>query len=109
MMSPRDPCLLPCLSTPLKFLGDVQKPAHFFQVSRKGELVFEIPVSVLVILLLCPTRWLCLIALVIGLFSSFHYSFRGPDLGREAINNAMDKASDFAENIGKDKEKKNND
>ena len=82
---------------------------NFFQVSRKGELVFEIPVSVLVILLLCPTRWLCLIALVIGLFSSFHYSFRGPDLGREAINNAMDKASDFAENIGKDKEKKNND
>ena len=65
--------------------------------------------SVLAILLICPTRWMCLIALVIGLFAGIHYSFRGPDLGRESINSAMNKASDFAENIGKDKNKDQDD
>ena len=82
---------------------------NFFQVSRRGEMIFEVPVSVLAILLICPTRWMCLIALVIGLFGGIHYSFRGPDLGRESINSAMNKASDFAENIGKDKNKDQDD
>ena len=75
--------------------------ANFFQVYRKNKLQFEIPVTVL-ILLVAFCFWVAVPLLVIGLFTDFRYSFRGPDLGKENINDAMNKASEFAENIKRD-------
>ena len=72
--------------------------ANFLVVSRKGEEMFSLPVTVFVVLLIV-CQWFALAALVIGLFCGLRYSFRGPNLGKQSINDAMDKAADVAENV----------
>lgn len=67
-------------------------------VSRKGEEIFSLPVTV-VALLLIPGFWLVVIGLVAGLFFGVRYSFRGPNLGKASINSAMDRAAQAAENV----------
>ena len=74
--------------------------ANHLEVSRKGEVLFSLPVTLLVLLLIVWS-FLTIALLIIGLFTGFRYAFRGPDLGKPVINDAMGKASDFAENIGK--------
>ena len=71
-----------------------------FEVRRKDaeELVLDIPVTVAVLLLICAF-WVCVPLLVIGLFMGYHYSFSGAELGREGINEAMDKASEAADRV----------
>ena len=36
---------------------------------------------------------------MIGLFAGFRYSFIGEELGRESINQAMDKAAEAADRV----------
>lgn len=72
--------------------------ANFFVVSRKDSELFSLPVTVFVVLLIL-SQWVGLIALVVGLFCGVRYSFRGPNLGKQAINDAMGKAADVAENV----------
>ena len=72
--------------------------ANFFVVSRKGEEMFSLPVTVFAVLLIV-THWFALIALVVGLFCGLRYSFRGPNLGKQIINDAMGKAAEVAENV----------
>ena len=43
--------------------------------------------------------WLMIILLVVGLFTDFRYSFRGPNLGSDAINDTISKASDMADSF----------
>ena len=43
--------------------------------------------------------WLVLILMVVALFFGNSFSFEGPELGKDEINDAMGKATDFAENI----------
>ena len=71
-----------------------------FEVRRKGsdEVVLELPVTILVVLLLCAF-WVCVPLLVIGLFVGFRYAFNGAELGRESINKAMDKAAEAADKV----------
>ena len=69
-----------------------------FEVRRGDEVVLEMPVLVLVLLMLFAF-WVCVPLLVIGLFAGFHYSFSGAELGRESVNNAMDKAAEVAEKV----------
>lgn len=64
-------------------------------VSKGGETALELPVTALVILMLCAF-WVCMPLLVIGLFAGCRYSFAGKELGREGINHALDKAADAA-------------
>ena len=68
------------------------------EVRRKDRMVLELPVTALVLLLLLAF-WVCVPLLVIGLFTGFRYSFSGPELGRDAVNNAMDKAAAAAEKV----------
>lgn len=68
------------------------------EVRRKDKLVLELPVTALVILLVLAF-WVSLPLLVIGLFTGFRYSFNGPELGKEAVNSAMDKAAAAAEKV----------
>lgn len=76
---------------------------NFFQVYRRGKMQFEIPVTVLVLLVIF-CFWVVAPLMIIGLFTEFRFSFRGPDLDKTKINGAMDKASEFAENIKRDNE-----
>ena len=69
-----------------------------FEVRKNDETVLEMPVLVLVLLMLFAF-WVCVPLLVIGLFAGFHYSFSGAELGRESVNNAMDKAAEVAEKV----------
>ena len=71
---------------------------NHFEVYRHGNNIISIPVTVLIVLLILAF-WVTLPAMVIGLFFGCRYRFRGPDLGRDSINRAMDSASDAAENI----------
>ena len=68
-------------------------------LGRRGdELLLEVPVTVLVLLLIFAF-WVCLPLLVIGLFAGCRYSFSGAELGRESVNNAMDKAAEAVERV----------
>lgn len=68
------------------------------EISKKDKVILTVPVIVPVLCLL-PWFWPVLILLVVGLFTGFKYTFRGPDLGGKPINDVMGKASDMAENI----------
>lgn len=67
-------------------------------IERKGETIIELPVTV-VVLLLIVSFWVTLPLLVVGLFTGFRYSFNGPELGRDSVNSAMDKAAEVAEKV----------
>jgi hypothetical protein len=71
---------------------------NHFEVFHRGQNIISIPTTVLVLLLIFGF-WFVLPAIVIGLFFGCRYRFRGPDLGRDSINKAMDTAGDTAESI----------
>ncbi len=85
-------------------LGDLLRSAitlgnrNRFEVRRGDEVLLEMPVLVLVLLMLFAF-WVCLPLLVIGLFAGFRYSFSGAELGRESVNNAMNKAAEAVEKV----------
>ena len=84
----------------LRKIFDLGRRNHF--VVRKGdETILEMPVLALALLLIFAF-WVCLPLLVIGLFAGFHYSFSGAELGRDSVNNAMDKAAEVAEKVKKE-------
>lgn len=68
------------------------------KVSRRGEELFSLPVTVYAVLILCSLSTV-FIAMAVGLFCGCRYSFIGPDLGREGINSAMNKAADAVESV----------
>ena len=71
---------------------------NHFEVSHKGKEVLCIPVIVLVILVLVSVGW-TLAVLAAGLFFGLRYTLHGPQLGKPAVNDVMDKAADAAENV----------
>lgn len=73
---------------------------NFFEV-RKGEEVKTVfPITALALLLIF-LFWITVPLIVIGLFFGFRYRFRGPDLGIDSVNSAMDNAASTAENLKK--------
>ena len=75
--------------------------ANQFIITRRGEEMLALPVTAFVVILIF-TFWITLILLGVGLFCGLRYSFRGPDLGRQSINDVMDRAADMAGNIRED-------
>lgn len=71
---------------------------NHFEVTRCDRCVLSVPVNLLILALLF-FFWITLPILVIGLFFSFRYHFRGPDLERDTINSMMDSAAHTAENL----------
>jgi hypothetical protein len=69
-----------------------------FEVRKDDKLLLEVPVTVLVLLLIFAF-WVCIPLLVIGLFAGCRYTFSGAELGRESVNNAMDKAAEAVERV----------
>lgn len=67
-------------------------------ISHKGKQVLSMPITVLV-LLICLAHVLVPLALVAGLFCGLRYSVSGEHLGKQAVNNVMDKAAEAAEHV----------
>ncbi|MCL1848989.1 MAG: DUF4342 domain-containing protein [Clostridiales bacterium] len=72
--------------------------ANQFQIFRDGECLVNVPVTLLIVAMLC-FFWVTIPLLIIGLFFGMQYRFHGPDFGKEAVNHFMDQAADTAENI----------
>lgn len=66
--------------------------------NREGRREFGVPVTLFVILLFVAF-WVVVPLMIVALFFGNRFSFHGPDLGKEEINNAMGKATDFAESV----------
>lgn len=71
-----------------------------FEIYKGSELKIALPVTVLALLLIF-VFWVTVPLIIVGLFCGFRYSFNGPDLGKQAVNDAMDNAANTAENIKK--------
>lgn len=65
------------------------------------------PITILVIMMVFAF-YVIVPLLIVGLFFGFKYYFSGPVADGIDLNNVMDKASEAAENIKKDFEKKDN-
>ena len=70
-------------------------------VEKNGTSVMRMPITVLVILLLCAF-WIVVPLLIIGMFFSFRYYFQGPNIKSSTVNNAMDTVANAAEEIKND-------
>ena len=68
------------------------------EVWRKGKLLSSVPVFILILLLILGF-WVVIPVLIIGLFLGCRYTFHGPDLGREDLNDLMSAVSDTAERV----------
>ena len=72
--------------------------ANQFVVMTEGRLLMSMPVTLLAVAVIF-FFWVTIPLLLIGLFSGCRYKFRGPDLGRDAINRFMDQAADTMDGI----------
>ena len=75
--------------------------ANHFVVTREDSELLSLPVTAFAVLLIC-LFWIAAVVLVIGLFCGLRYSFRGPNLGKQAINDAINRAADVAESVKED-------
>ena len=69
-----------------------------FVIKRNEELLVRVPVIVPIVCAIA-SLWIKAIVLFIGLIFGLKYSFEGKEFGRDTINETMEKASDFAQNI----------
>lgn len=67
-------------------------------LSHSGQQVLSIPVLLFAVLLILAF-WVVLPLMIISLFFGCRYLFRGPDLGKDSVNNVVGKATDVADNI----------
>lgn len=74
---------------------------NYLRIEHKEKTLMNLSVTVLVLLLLIAF-WLVAILMIVGLFCGCRYSFWGPHLGREDVNQAMNKAHDMAEDLKQD-------
>ncbi|HZK56547.1 MAG TPA: ubiquitin [Desulfosporosinus sp.] len=75
-----------------------------FEVLKGEESKASAPVTAFALLLVFAP-WITIPLLVIGLFFGFRYRFNGPDLSRNKVNDAMNKAADAAVNLTKSMDK----
>ena len=69
-----------------------------FVIKRNEEVLVRVPVIVPIVCAMA-SFWITATVLFIGLVFGLKYSFEGKELGRDTINETMEKASDFAQNI----------
>lgn len=67
-------------------------------VTHKNKQIFSLPVTVVVVLMICSCMGV-LAAVAVSLFFGVRYSFKGEHLGKESVNNVMNKATDVAEQV----------
>lgn len=93
-----------------KWCGEIIKKGNenFFNIERNSERFVTMPITIFVIILFFAF-WVVVPLLIVGLFFGFKYSFSGKVAEGIDLNGAMNKASEVAENLKKDFEKKDND
>ena len=69
-----------------------------FVVKRNEEVLVRVPV-IIPIVCAVASFWITAVVLFVGLIFGLKYSFEGKELGKDTINETMEKASDFAQNI----------
>lgn len=74
---------------------------HLIMQDKQGKQAISLPVTIFVVLLI-GAFWVVLPLMVVALFFGCRFSFSGPELGREDLNSAMGKATDFADDIKKE-------
>ncbi len=74
---------------------------HLIMQDKQGKQAISLPVTIFVVLLIAAF-WVVLPLMVVALFFGCRFSFSGPELGREDLNSAMGKATDFADDIKKE-------
>ena len=84
----------------LKYIFD-KGNSNCIEMYRNDEKKLAVPVTAFVLLLIF-CFWVIIPLMIVGLFFGCRYSFSGPELGRDSVNSAMGKATDFAENIKND-------
>jgi len=67
-------------------------------MEKNGVTNINLPITAFVILLLC-CFWLIVPLMIVALFLGCRFSFRGPELGKDAYNDVMDKASEAADSV----------
>lgn len=84
----------------VSYLGKLVKRGNRnnINVDRHGERILSLPITAFVLLLIVGF-WGVPTIMLVGLFFGFSYSFSGPDLGRDDINEVIGKATTVAENI----------
>ena len=68
------------------------------EIWRKGKAISSVPIIILIVLMVLGF-WVVIPALIVGLFLGCKYTFAGPNLGREDLNEIMDTVSDAADQI----------
>jgi len=86
-----------------RWLGEVihKGNVNALVVEKNGTSIMRLPITVLVILLICAF-WIVVPLLVVGMFFSFRYYFQGPDIQSSKVNDAMDTVANAAEEIKND-------
>ena len=71
---------------------------NYLDVDKNGSTIVSFPVTALVLCLIF-LFWVTIPLLIVSLFSGCRLSFRGAELGRDEVNDFMNKASNVAENV----------
>ena len=69
-----------------------------FVVRKDGKTILTLPVLIFVAVLLLAF-WVTVPLLIVGMIFHFRYGFEGIDLGSESINQTMDKAADYVDDL----------
>jgi hypothetical protein len=72
--------------------------SNYLDAIHRGETKLSCPVTVLAVLLIF-FFWVVVPLLVVGVFAGWRYRFRGDDLGRESINEVIEKAETAADDL----------
>ena len=73
---------------------------NYLEATKDDEKKFSCPITIVVLFVLF-FFWVTIPLFIISLFFGFRYHFRGEELGRESINNAMDNAADAVDEVKK--------
>lgn len=86
-----------------RWMGDILHKGNVnaLVVEKNGASVMRLPITVLVIFLICAF-WIVVPLLVVGLFFNFRYYFQGPDIQSTKVNDAMNTVANAAEEIKND-------
>ena len=81
-----------------RWFGEVIRRGNMnhFEVIKGENKIISIPSTILALLLLFMF-WVTIPLIVVGLFFGYRYTFVGPDLGKEKINEAMDSVANAAD------------
>ncbi|MCL2568142.1 MAG: ubiquitin [Oscillospiraceae bacterium] len=90
----------------LRFCGRIihKGNTNSLVVLRNGERKFSLPVTAFALLLIFAF-YFTIPLIIVSLFFGFHYKFSGKDLGKDSINNVMEKATHAAEAVKREVQK----